>query len=129
MKKLCLLVLLSVLCSSCSRLFGPKKVECCEKTAACCYEQMCCLPRYALNAGLEPKTFTPEVPVYGVSQDLEPAPGEVVVKPTFFSRFNPFARSDDRPPQGQAQDGRSTQGSSSGPPKSKGIFGRWLWPF
>src|SRR5436309_15568641 len=95
MRKLSLLLLLGILCISCSRLFSPKKVECCEKKAACCYEQMCCLPRYAKSAGVEPKAFTPEVPVYGTSQDLEPPPGAVIVKPGLFDRLTPFGSAEE----------------------------------
>jgi len=130
MRKLHLLLLLSILCGSCSRLFPPKKVECCEKTAACCYEQMCCLPRYAKNAGLEPKPFTTNVPVYGTSQDLEPPPGAVIVKPGLLARWNPFRRSEDaQKPQEQPQDEQAKQDSATeGKKEDRGFFGRLL-PF
>ena len=81
MKTLYPLFLLSILLfGACSYLSSPKKVECCESKATCCYGQMCCLPRYATAAGVEPKVFTPEVPVYGAWQDLTPPPGAVIIK-------------------------------------------------
>jgi hypothetical protein len=108
--------------SSCSWLFSAKKVECCEKTAACCYEQMCCLPRYVKAAGQEPKPFTPEVSVYGRAEDFEPQPGETITKPGLLSRWNPFASSDDNQPQAQQEP------SPEEPTEEKGFFGRLL-PF
>jgi hypothetical protein len=130
MRKLSLLLLCSIVCGSCSRLFPPKKVECCEKKAACCYEQMCCLPRYAKGAGVEPKAFTPEVPVYGTAQDLEPPPGGVIVKPGLFARLNPFRRAEEeQKPQDQSQDEHSKQDPSTEERKEDtGFFGRLL-PF
>lgn len=95
MRKSFFLVVFCALCGSCSWMFPPKKVECCEKTAACCYEHICCLPRYAKAAGREPKPFTPEVPTYGTAQDLEPQPGETITKPGLLSRFNPFGGVED----------------------------------
>ncbi|MCS6924595.1 MAG: hypothetical protein NZ578_01715 [Candidatus Binatia bacterium] len=104
MPTLCYLIVLWLLgisafaSSSCSWLFPPKKVECCEKVAPCCYEQMCCLPRYTRAAGKEPKPFTPEAPVYGTAQELDPKPGETITKPGLLSRLNPFGRSEDEQP-------------------------------
>jgi len=70
--------------------FAKKKVECCENEAACCYGDICCLPRYARAAGQEPKSFTPSVPVYGSARDFEPAPGETITTPGILSEYNPF---------------------------------------
>jgi len=131
MRKLYPLLLLSLLVvGACARLFPPKKVECCEAKAACCYEQMCCLPRYAQGAGVEMKPFTTEVPVYGTAQDFEPPPGAVIVKPGLLTRFNPFKRSENEPkPREQPQDEPATQGSGTEEKKEdKGLLGR-LWPF
>ena len=130
MRKLSLLLLFTIVCGSCSRLYSPKKVECCEKKAACCYEQMCCLPRYAKDVGVEPKTFTPEVPVYGTSQDLEPPPGPPITKPGLFTRFNPFRRSEEeQKPQDQSQDEHTKQDTSTEEKEEdRGFFGRLL-PF
>ena len=119
------LLLVAFLCNSCSYVMPPRKVECCEKKAACCHGQMCCLPRYAKAAGVEPRAFTPEVPVYSSAQDVEPAPGEMVEKPTWFSRLNPFK-------------GSGSSESSSPPPPSPSASAEespddnfWgnLWPF
>ncbi|MBI3301412.1 MAG: hypothetical protein HYZ72_04945 [Deltaproteobacteria bacterium] len=125
-----LLPLSLLLVGACSWLFSPKKVECCEKKAACCYEQMCCLPRYAKAAGLEPKPFTTDVPVYGTAQDLEPPPGAVIVKPGLLARWNPFRRSEDeQKPQGQPQDEQAKQDTAKEEKKEdKGFLGRLL-PF
>jgi hypothetical protein len=130
MRKVYLPLLLLILCGSCSRVFGPKEVECCEKTAACCHEQMCCLPRYTKAAGLEPKPFTTAAPVYGTAQDLEPPPGAVIVKPGLLSRFNPFRRSaDGQKPQDQSRNGQANQDTATDEKKEdKGFFGRLL-PF
>lgn len=145
MKTLYPLFLLSILLvGACSYLSSPKKVECCENKAACCYGQMCCLPRYAKAAGVEPKVFTPEVPVYGAWQDLEPPPGSVIVKPGLLTRFNPFRRSEEEQkpqaqpqpqvqpqaqPQAQSQDQQAKQDTNTEEPKEdKGFLGR-LWPF
>jgi hypothetical protein len=108
--------------SSCSWLFPPRKVECCEKAAACCYEQMCCLPRYARAAGHEPKLFTPEVPVYGTAQDLEPKPAETITKPGLLSRLNPFGGTEDE--QKQSTDDTAVEAEKD----DKGFFDRLL-PF
>ena len=141
MKTLYPLVLLSILlCGACSYLSSPKKVECCENKAACCYGQMCCLPRYAKAAGVEPKVFTPEVPVYGAWQDLEPPPGGVIVKPGLLARLNPFKRAEEEQkpqeqpqrqaqPQVQPQDEQAKQDTHKEEQKEdKGFLGR-LWPF
>src|SRR5215813_1467824 len=136
------LFLLSILLfGACSYFSSPKKVECCENKAACCYGQMCCLPRYATAAGAEPKVFTPEVPVYGAWQDLTPPPGAVIVKRGWLARFNPFGGSDEEqkpqapppPPQTQAQVQPQDQQAQPDPGKDgqkedKGFLGR-LWPF
>jgi len=126
MKKWTLFLLLSILCSTCSYLSSPKKVECCEKKAKCCYDQMCCLPRYAKAAGVEPKAFTPEVPVYGTAQDLEPPPGPPPQKPSFLSRLNPFGGSEgEQNPQGSS----SATKESPQEDKEEGGFFSKLWPF
>ena len=125
-----------LLCGACSYFLPAKKVECCENKAACCYDQMCCLPRYARGAGVEPKVFTPEVPVYGAWQDLTPPPGAVIVRKGWFARHNPFGSSEEeqRPqeqpqPQVQAQDQQAKQDTDKEEPKEdKGFLGR-LWPF
>ena len=125
-----------LLCGACSYFLPAKKVECCENKAACCYDQMCCLPRYARGAGVEPKVFTPEVPVYGTWQDLTPPPGSVIVKKGWLARHNPFGSSEEeqRPqeqpqPQVQAQDQQAKQDTDKEEPKEdKGFLGR-LWPF
>ena len=144
MKTLYPLFLLSILlCGACSYLFPPRTVECCEHKAACCYGQICCLPRYAKDAGVEPKVFTPEVPVYGAWQDLTPPPGAVIVKKGWLARHNPFGSSEEEPqpqpqPQPQAQvpdqpaqvpDQQARQETNKEEPKEdKGFLGR-LWPF
>ena len=58
---------------------------------------MCCLPRYAQAAGVEPKPFTTNIPTYGVTQEttLEPPPGAVIVKKGWLAQWNPFDSSDD----------------------------------
>jgi hypothetical protein len=141
MKTLYPLFLLSILLfGACSYLSSPKKVECCENKAACCYGQICCLPRYAKAAGVEPKGFTPEVPVYGAWQDLTPPPGAVIIKRGWLARHNPFGGSEEEqktqalpPPQAQAQvqppDQQAQQDTSKeGQKEDKGFLGR-LWPF
>ena len=143
MKTLYSLFLLSILLfGACSYFSSPKKVECCENKAACCYGQMCCLPRYATAAGVEPKVFTPEVPVYGAWQDLTPPPGAVIVKRGWLARFNPFGGSDEEqkpqappppPPQAQAQVQPQDQQAQpdtgkDGQKEDKSFLGR-LWPF
>ena len=128
MKKLSYLIILWIFgisvfaSSSCSWLSSAKKVECCEKTAACCHEQICCLPRYAKAAGQEPKPFTPEVPVYGTAEDFEPQPGETITKPGLLSRLNPFGSEEDNQPQAPQEDTPEEQA------EEKGFFGRLL-PF
>lgn len=123
-KSFALVVVFSVLCGSCASSLFPKKVECCERTAKCCYGQMCCLPRYAKASGHEPKAFTPEAPVvYGAAQDLEPRPGEAIVKPGLLARLFPFLREDEpQPPKG------GQKPPTEQPPEDKGFFSR-LWPF
>jgi len=146
MKTLYPLFLLSILLfGACSYLSSPKKVECCENKAACCYGQICCLPRYAKAAGVEPKVFTPEVPVYGAWQDLTPPPGAVIIKRGWLARHNPFGGSEEEPkpqeqpqPQAQvqapaaqapAQDQQAKQETSKEEQKEdKSFLGR-LWPF
>jgi len=124
------LFLVSILiCGACSYLLPAKKVECCENTAACCYEQMCCLPRYAKAAGVEPKVFTPDTPTYGAWQDLEPPPGSVIVKRTWLGRLNPFGSSEEEPKsQPRSQDEQAAQQDTSKPEGDKGFLGG-LWPF
>src|SRR5262245_55897265 len=91
-----LLLLSLLLAGACSYIFPPRKVDCCENKAACCFDQLCCLPRYAVAAGKEPKPFTTNIPTYGTArlEDLEPPPGEVVVKKGWLSRWLPFGDSD-----------------------------------
>jgi len=124
------LFLVSILmCGACSYLWSAKKVECCENKAACCYEQLCCLPRYANAAGVEPKVFTPDTPTYGTWQDLEPPPGSVIVKRTWLGRLNPFSSSEEGPkPQPRSQDEQAPQQDTSAPEEDKGFLGG-LWPF
>jgi len=139
------LFLVSILVfGACSYILPAKKVECCENKAGCCYDQLCCLPRYAKNAGVEPKVFTPEVRTYGAWQDLEPPPGDVIVKRGWLSRFNPFDDSLDKPrsqPQPQPEDQQAQpdqpaqqaqqeqpEGSSETDDEDVGFLGR-LWPF
>ena len=121
-----LLLLTLLLSGACSYLFPPPKVECCENKASCCFEQMCCLPRYAMAAGQEPKPFTTNIPSYGVAreEDLQPPPGAVVVKKGWFARLNPFGSSSDEEvkPQEPPPD---KQASAD---KEKGLWER-LWPF
>lgn len=131
MRMLYPLFLLSILiCGACSYLFPAKKVECCENKAACCYDQLCCLPRYAKGAGVEPKVFTPDTPTYGAWQDLEPPPGSVIVKRGWLARFNPFAGDEEevKPPPPQPQDGQAKLGGEEQEKEEdKGFLGR-LWP-
>lgn len=123
-KSFALVVVFSVLCGSCGVSLFPKKVECCEQTAKCCYGQMCCLPRYAKAAGREPKAFTPEAPVvYGAAQDLEPRPGETIVRPGLIARLFPFLREDE--PQQPKGGQKPTPAQSQ---EEEGFFDR-LWPF
>jgi hypothetical protein len=124
-----LLLLSLLLAGACSYIFPPRKVECCEGKAACCFDQLCCLPRYATAAGKEPKPFTTNIPTYGTarSEDLEPPAGAVVVKKGWLARWNPFDRSDEvQKPREQPQDQQASAGA-----ESKGDKGLWdrLWPF
>lgn len=125
-----LLLITLLLAGACSYIFPPRKVECCENTAACCFDQMCCLPRYAQAAGVEPKPFTTNIPTYGVAreQDLEPPPGAVVVKKGWLAQWNPFGSSDDayKPREQQPQEPQAS--ADSGQQEDKGLWGR-LWPF
>lgn len=124
-----LLLIILLLAGACSYIFPPRKVECCENTAACCFDQMCCLPRYAQAAGVEPKPFTTNIPTYGVAreQDLEPPPGAVIVKKSWLARWNPFGGSDEvYKPREQPQDPQASAGSVQ--QEDKGFWGR-LWPF
>jgi hypothetical protein len=79
---------------------------------------MCCLPRYAKAAGVEPKAFTPEVPVYSSVQDVEPPPGATMEKKGWFARLNPF--------EGSEMGSSST--ASSGESSDDSFWGN-LWPF
>ena len=99
--------------------FGKRKVECCEKEAACCHEQVCCLPRYARAAGKEPKSFTSSVPVYGSARDFEPAPGETITKPGLLSKYNPF--------KGFIED--EEEEAKPAPSEEDESFLSSLWPF
>jgi hypothetical protein len=123
-----LLSLVFVLCSSCSYIFPPKKVACCEQKAACCHGQMCCLPRYAKAAGVEPKAFTPETQNYASAEDLQPPPGSTVNKPSWFSRFNPYPwLSEESAPPPPAKGQEKPQESAS-KQEEESFWGR-LWPF
>jgi hypothetical protein len=129
MKTLSLLLLFSLLCGSCSSIFPQKKVECCEQKAACCYGQMCGLPRYATAAGVQPKAFTPEMQVYSRPEDLVPPPGATIETPGMFSRFNPFRNSGgEQKPQEQPQGQQAKQDTAEEKKDDGGFFGR-LWPF
>ena len=125
-----LLLLALLLAGACSYIFPPRKVECCENRAACCFDQMCCLPRYAEAAGVEMKPFTTNIPTYGVAreQDLEPPPGSVIIKKGWLARWNPFGSSDDAyTPREQPQDAQSGSNSEQ-QEENTGLWGR-LWPF
>jgi hypothetical protein len=130
MKPLSLLLLLVFLCVSCSasRALRPEKVECCEQRAGCCFEHMCCLPRYAKAAGVEPKEFTPEVETYGLYQDLDPQPGETITRPTWISRYIPFRGLWDR--RSSSEDGPTKEDAGAQTAEEdKGGFLDSLWPF
>lgn len=111
----------ALLCSACSYIMPPRKVECCEKKAACCHGQMCCLPRYADAAGVQQQTFTPEVPVYSSAQDVEPPPGATIEKKGWFARLNPFEGSD-------VGSSSSASSSDKGSSDDDSFWGN-LWPF
>ncbi|NOT53230.1 MAG: hypothetical protein HOP18_01360 [Deltaproteobacteria bacterium] len=121
MKTFLRLLVAALLCSACSYIMPPREVECCEKKAACCHGQMCCLPRYAKAAGVEPKAFTPEVPVYSSAQDVEPPPGATLEQKGWFARLNPFEGSD--------VGSSSSASSSSSEESSDDSFWGNLWPF
>jgi hypothetical protein len=101
-------------------------VECCEQKAACCFDQMCCLPRYAKAAGVQPKPFTPEVPVYSSAQSLEPLPGETVKKSSWYDRYNPFKG--DEGNRSTPSPTPQTAAKESTEDEDDGFWGR-LWPF
>ena len=91
---------------------------------------MCCLPRYAAAAGVQPKAFTPETPSYASAEDLQPPPGATVNKSTWLSRLNPYpwlteekaASSSSKPKeQDKTKESASTEENES-------FWGR-LWPF
>ncbi len=123
-----LLLLSLLLAGACSYIFPPRKVECCENKASCCFEQMCCLPRYAVAAGKEPKPFTTNVPTYGTArpEDLEPPPGAVVVKKGWLARWMPFGLGDDQKPRELPPE--KPKDSDSEQKEEKSVWGR-LWPF
>ncbi len=133
MRTLYPLFLLSILlCGACSYFLSAKKVECCENKAACCFDQMCCLPRYAKAAGAEPKVFTFDTPAYGTWQDLEPPPGSVIIKRGWLSRFNPFSSDEEEQkprPQPQPQDAQAKQDTNPAEQEEDGGFLGRLWPF
>jgi hypothetical protein len=131
MKNVPPLLLLFVLCSSCSYILPPKKVECCEQKAACCYDQMCCLPRYAKAAGVEPKAFTPETPSYASAEDLQPPPGAKVDKPGWLSRLNPYPWLTEEQEAAAAKKGqeKSQEAPSEPSEDEKQSFWSRLWPF
>jgi hypothetical protein len=114
---------------ACSYLFPPRAVECCENKAACCFDQMCCLPRYAKAAGVEPKPFTTNIPVYNAArqQDLEPPPGAVIVKKGWLAQWNPFGGADERPQvQTQQPSQQNATASASAEQKEEpGFWSRW----
>lgn len=126
-----LLLIVLLLAGACSYIFPPRKVECCENKAACCFDQMCCLPRYAKAAGVEPKPFTTNIPTYGTAQaqDLEPPPGAVIIKKGWLARINPFGTSDElRKPAEQPTDRQASVDTSDQKKEDKGFLGN-LWPF
>lgn len=125
---LSLFVGLCVLSSSCSYITPAKKVDCCEKKAACCHGQMCCLPRYAKEAGVEPKAFTPEAPNYASAADLEPPPGAVVDKPKWYSRFNPYPWLTEEREAEAAKKRRENPQEAASKEAEESFWGR-LWPF
>src|SRR5260221_13909420 len=94
-----LLLCVLLFAGACSYFFPPRTVECCENKASCCFDQMCCLPRYAKAAGVEPKPFTTNIPAYGAArpQDLEPPPGSVIIKKGWLARWNPFGGAEEKP--------------------------------
>jgi hypothetical protein len=90
---------------------------------------MCCLPRYAKAAGVEPKPFTTNIPTYGVAreQDLEPPPGDFIVKKGWLAQWNPFGGSDRATnPRESSPDAQASADSAQ--QEDKGFWGR-LWPF
>ncbi len=114
---------------ACSYFFPPRSVECCENKAACCFDQMCCLPRYAQAAGVELKPFTTNLPTYGSTreQDLEPPPGSVIVKKGWLARWWQFGGSDETS-QPQEQPPQDKTASSDSGKEEKSFWARW-WPF
>lgn len=123
-----LLALMFVWCSACSYITPPKKVECCEQKAACCYDQMCCLPRYASAAGVQPKAFTPETPSYASAEDLQPPPGATVDKPTWLSRLNPYPWLAEEKAASSSSKGQEKPQESVSKDEGESFWGR-LWPF
>jgi hypothetical protein len=123
MKTLVRFLVAALLCSACSYIIPPRKVECCEKKASCCHGQICCLPRYAKAAGIEQKTFTPEVPVYSSTQDVEPPPGATLEKKGWFARLNPFEGS-----ESGSSSSASSPSTSSEKSSNDSSWGN-LWPF
>ncbi|HXG18876.1 MAG TPA: hypothetical protein VNN62_07370 [Methylomirabilota bacterium] len=123
-----LLLITLLLAGACSYIFPPKKVECCENKAGCCFEEMCCLPRYALAAGKEPKPFTTNIPTYGVAreEDLQPPPGAVIVKKGWLARWNPFGSDESEQKPREQPSPQDKQASAD--KEDKGFWGR-LWPF
>ena len=128
MKNPPLLFVVLMLCSSCSYISPPKKVECCEHKAACCYDQMCCLPRYAMAAGAQPKAFTPETQSYASADDLQPPSGATVDKPSWLSRFNPYPWMAEERAASSSSKGQEKPKESASKEEDKGFWGR-LWPF
>jgi hypothetical protein len=120
-----LLVWVSVLCGACSYILPAKKVECCEQAAACCHEQVCCLPRYARAAGKDPKAFTTDIPTYGTAQDLEPTEGETIVKLGLLARWNPFGSAGSEPEKTPEP---KTEEQAEKTDEEGGLLD-WLWPF
>lgn len=123
-----LLLLLFTLCSACSYIIPPKKVACCEQKAACCHGQMCCLPRYAKAAGVEPKAFTPETPSYASAEDLQPPEGATVDKPGWLSRLNPYPWLTEEREAEAAKKRRENPQETSSKEEEEGFLGS-LWPF
>jgi hypothetical protein len=129
MKNTALLLLSFVLCTSCSYVTPAKKVDCCEQKAACCHDQMCCLPRYAHAAGVDPKAFTPETPSYASAEDLQPPPGSVTGKPSWLSRLNPYPwLTEEREAAAAKRRRENPQESASKEEENESFWGR-LWPF
>jgi hypothetical protein len=122
---LVLIVAVGLALSGCGRVkhrFLRTKVECCEKKAACCNEEICCLPRYA--GGKTPKVQNTVKPVaIPVRIARERSGEEEQEKSGLFSRLNPLAylRTGDKKGQDGAEDDEKKK-------DEKNFFGRII-PF